>query len=153
MKDKYTLITSLDGISWMLEDNKKVFDKYIVSNTVLIKTKKMDSVPFLIDSAIAQGATNVSNLQFSAEDYNLACNEALSELTKQTFSKADAVASAVNAKVSSIKSINANCSPSDNQRPYYDFAVKTMSNTVSSTPIESGKVRIYANIDASFYVK
>lgn len=135
------------------KENKRIFDKYIVSNTVLLKTKKLDSIALLIDTAVSQGATNISNLQFSAQDYEIACNEALSELTKQAFSKAGTVASSINAKVSGIKSINTSCSQSDSQRPYYEYAAKTLSNYISSTPVESGKVKIYASVDASFYVK
>lgn len=134
------------------KDNKKVLDKYVVSNTVSIKTKKTELASKLIDTAIAQGATNVKNLQFSTVDYDNSCNDALAELTKKTYAQANSVAKSINAHVIGVRSINATCS-SDNPKPFYGMVAKSLNDTVSSTPIESGKVRIYANIDASFYVK
>lgn len=136
------------------KDNKRVLDKYIVSNNVTVKTKNTDLVSKLIDTAIDKGATNVENLQFSASDYDSSCNEALAELTKKSYTEANAIASSINSKIVGIKSINATCNSDNGPRPYYAMMAKGMDNAVaSSTPIESGKVKINVNIDASFYVK
>lgn len=136
------------------KDNKKILDKYIVSNSVTIKTKNTDLVSKLIDTAIAKGATNVENLLFSTSDYDNACNEALAELTKKSLTEANSIANSINSKIIGIKSINATCNSDSGPRPYYAMMAKGMDNaTASSTPIESGKVKLFVNIDASFYVK
>lgn len=135
------------------KDNKKVFDKYVVNNTVTIKTNKIELVSKLIDSAIAQGATSVDNLQFLATDYDCACNEALGELTKKAYSQAYSVAKSINSDITGIKSINATCNPDNGPRPYYAMMAKSSMDSVSATPIESGKLKINVNVDASFYVK
>lgn len=136
------------------KDNKKVLDKYIVSNNVTVKTKNTDLVSKLIDTAIDKGATNVENLLFSTSDYDSSCNEALAELTKKSYAEANAIAGSINSKIIGIKSINATCNSDNGPRPYYAMIAKGMAdNTISSTPIESGKVKIFVNIDASFYVK
>jgi uncharacterized protein len=135
------------------KENKKVLDKYSVSNMVIIKTKSTDLVSKLIDTAIAQRATNIDNLQFTATDYDNACNEALSELTKKAQTKANSVANSINSQIIGIKSINATCNTDNGPRPYYAMMARGAMDSASSTPIESGKIKIYANLDASFYVK
>lgn len=135
------------------KDNKKILEKYVVSNSVIVKTKSTDLVSKLIDTAIAQGATTIDNLQFSATNYDCACNDSLAELTKNAYKQANIIASSINAKIMGIKSISSTCN-TDNVRPFYGMTLKRTAESVdSSTPIESGKIKIYASIDASFYVK
>lgn len=135
------------------KENKKVLDKYVVSNNVVVRTKNLALTSKLIDTAIAQGATNVNNLQFSTADYDDACSGVLAGLTKKAYSQADAVAKSINSQILGTKSINLTCSPENNPRPYMYMAKGAMNDSVSATPIESGKIKIYANVDASFYVK
>lgn len=135
------------------KENKRVFDKYVVSNTIMIRTKKMELVSKLIDTAIAQGATNVQSLRFLAIDYDSSCNDTLAELTKKAYNKANSIAKSINSQIIGIKSLNVTCNSEDNSRPMYGMMLKNTRDTGSATPIESGKIKIYANVDASFYVK
>lgn len=48
------------------KDHARILDKYTVSNTVTVRTKSIELISKLIDTAISQGATNVDSLQFSA---------------------------------------------------------------------------------------
>ncbi len=135
------------------KDNKKVFDKYIVKNTVTVKTQNTQIVSKIIDTAISSGANNIDDLKFSATDYDTTCNEALTELTKKAYAQANAVACSINGKITGVKSINANYNVDDGTRPVYDMMVKSALGSAPSTPVESGKIKIYLNINASFYVK
>lgn len=134
-------------------ENKRVLDKYVVSNTVMIRTKKMELVSKLIDTAIDQGATNVQSLRFLAVDYDSSCNDTLAELTKKAYSKANSIAKSINSQITGVKSLNVTCSSEDNARPVYGMMMKNTMEAGSVTPIETGKIKIYANVDASFYVK
>lgn len=133
------------------KDNKKVLDKYQVTNSVLVKTKNIQLASKLVDTAILNGATSVNDLQFSVASYEDACNSTLADLTKKAMTQAGAIANSLNSKITGTKSIGATCSP-QNDRPYIYMAKGALDNE-SATPIEAGKVRIYANIDAAFYVK
>lgn len=136
------------------KENKKILDKYVVSNSVTVKTKNISIVSKLIDTAISQGATNVDNLKFTAVDYDCACNEALTELTKKAYTQADTVAKSINSQIIGIKSINATCNAENNSRPFYGMMMaKGANESASATPVESGKIIININVDASFYVK
>lgn len=135
------------------KENKKVFDKYVVKNNVVVRTKNTDLISKIIDTSIAQGATEVKDLQFLVADYDSACNDLLASLTKKAYSQASVVAASINQKIVGTKAINLTCNSENNQRPYYAMMAKSSMDSVTSTPIESGKIKIYANVDASFYVK
>lgn len=135
------------------KDNKKVLDKYIVVNTVIAKTKKVDLISKLIDTATEQGATNIDNLQFNATDYDESCNEALAEIAQKAYKQAGSIAKSVNTSIAGVKTMSATCNPNNGPRPFYAMAAKVLSDNASPTPIESGKIKINVNLDASFYVK
>ena len=137
------------------KDNKRVLDKYIVSNTVSVKTKNINLVSKIIDTATQKGATKIDNLNFSAVDYEQNCDAIMAELTKKAYNKANAIAKSINHQISGVKSINVSCNIENNPRPYYGGAMlmKATAENVESTPIESGKIKLYFNVDASFYVK
>lgn len=136
------------------KDNKKVFDKYIVTNTITVKTKNIKLIPKLIDTSIAQGATKIDDLIFSTTDYDDICNTTLAELTKKAYSKANTVANAINAKIIGIQSINTSCNTNRTPYPIYAYPMlgKASMSHDSATPISSGSIKLFANIDASFYV-
>lgn len=137
------------------KENKRIFDKYVVNNTILVRTKKTDIIPKLIDTAIAQGAKTVKDLSFLASDYDNICNEILAELTKKAYNQAFSVSKSINSHIAGIKSINAVCNSesSPSPRAFYGMMSKAAADNESETPVESGKIKIYANIAASFYVK
>lgn len=134
------------------KDNKRIFDKYIVNNTVIVRTKQINLISKLIDTSIALGATNIDDIKFSATDYESACSDLTADLTKKTYSQAASIASSIKAKIVGIKNINASCTP-ENSRPFYGMMKSSMQDNSVSSPIEGGKIKIYANIDASYYVK
>ncbi len=136
------------------KDNKRIIDKYVVSNTVTIKTKKIELVSTIIDNAIAHSATNVSNLQFSAVNYDDACNSTLAELTKKSYTQAATVANSIGNKIIGVKSINTSCNAENQPRLGYGMMMmkSAMDEVSAPTPIQSGKLKINVNVDASFYV-
>lgn len=135
------------------KDNKKVLDKYVVRNVIVINLSNVKLASKLIDTAITNGATNVEDLQFYSTDYDSICNDALVELTKQAKDKASLIAKSVNANIAGVKSINTSCNAQYAQRPYFAMMKGAMGSAVESTPVESGKIKIDANVDASFFVK
>lgn len=136
--------------------NKKNFDKYEVSNTIIVNTKSINKVGEIIDKAISLGATDVSNLNFSVSKYEQECDVLLGLATKKAQSQASGIAKSVGSAVTGLKSINGNCNPSANTRVMYNMMAKSSNGAVAdtaATPIEVGVVRIYANVNASFFVK
>lgn len=135
------------------KENKTVFHKFVVKNTVIVKTQNTELISKIVDTAVTQGATNVDDIRFSATNLENTCNQELAELTKIAYNQASAIAASINAKVTGIKTINANCNVENGARPMYDMMVKSALESAPSTPVESGKIKIYLSVNASFYVK
>ena len=112
----------------------------------------------MIDTAISLGATNVNSLVFSVSNYEAQCNELLSTAVKKASARAHAIAKAVPTTITGIRSMDVSCSPNNSVRPQYRLmmANKAMDSAeagASSTTIESGVVKVYANVNASYFVK
>lgn len=139
--------------------NKRNFDKYQVSNTVVIHTKSIDKVGEMIDKAISLGATNVDNLAFSISKYDDQCNELLVTATQKARKRADILAKAASTTVTGVRSLNVSCSANNSVTPQYRMLASNIAGAdmaeakSASTTIEKGVVKVYANINATFFVK
>ncbi len=139
--------------------SKKVFDKYSVSNRVIVHTKSIDKVGEMIDKAIIAGATNVDSLTFSASNYEAQCNELVTLASAKAKSRASVIAKAMGTSLDGIENVSMNCS-ANNYTPRNLYMAKNMMADAAAesasgigTTISSGSVKINANINASFYVK
>jgi len=142
------------------QNRERVFDKYEVSNTIIINTKNIDKVGNMIDKAIKLGATDVDNLNFTVSKYDKDCEEILAEATKKAKSQAEIMAKAVGSELDGIKTLSGSCNSSGAPR-HYRYATNKMmmadaavaESAGPSTPIEVGTIKLYANVDANFFVK
>lgn len=144
-------------------NNKQIFDKYKVSNSVIVKTKNIEQAGNIIDKAISLGATNVNDLVFSISNYDSQCNDLIAVAAKKARTRGDIMAKSAGSYITGIKSMNASCSTSQNQPVQYRLMAKNLAfgssadagaaPEMSSTPIQSGVIKIYANLNTSFFVK
>mgnify|MGYP000819272036 CR=1 FL=1 len=116
----------------------------------------------MIDKAISPGATNINDLRFSVSSYDKQCNDLLSIATKKAYTRANLIAAATGSSLNGIKTINGSCSTNENAPIQYRLMAKNMlsdaasgsSAAESSTiPIQSGVIKIFANINSTFFVK
>lgn len=139
--------------------SKRSFDKYEVSNTVIIHTKSIDKVGAMIDKAIALGATNVNNLALSVSKYDDQCNELLVTATKKAQNRANLLAKSASTTVTGVRSLNVSCSANNSITPQYRMLAANIGGAdmaeakAASTSIEKGIVKIYATVNATFFVK
>lgn len=141
--------------------NKRNLDKYQVSNNVIVHTKNISKAGDIIDKAIALGATNINNLTFSVSNYDHECNELLGVATRKAKTRADVIAKNASSAVTGVKSMNISCSMNQNNTVQYRLMAKNLSFGASAdsaapeaaTPIQSGVIKLYANVNASFFVK
>lgn len=142
-------------------NSKQIFDKYTVSNSVVVKTKNISKAGDIIDKAISLGATNVNNLTFSLSDYESKCNDLIGIAAQKARTRGDIMAKSAGSYITGIKSMNASCSTSQNRPVQYRLMAKNIAMDsaagaapeMASTPIQSGIIKIYANLDTSFFVK
>ena len=142
-------------------NGKRNFDKYEVSNSIIVHTKNIDKTGTIIDKAISLGATNVNDLVFSVSNYEDQCNDLLGIAAKKAKTRADIVAKSASTYVTGIKSMNISCSTNNNNVVQYRLYAKNMAMDsagavapeASTTPIQGGIIKIFANLNASYFVK
>lgn len=140
---------------------KKNFDKYEVSNNIIVHTKNIEKTGAIIDKAISLGATNVNELSFSVSDYEKQCNDLLEIAAKKAKTRADIAAKSSESYITGIKSMDINCTTNNNRVVQYRLFAKNMATDsvgsiapeAASTPIQSGVIKIFANLNASYFVK
>ena len=135
------------------DKNKKTLTGYTMVNTITVKTKKLDAVPKLIDTAVANKATNVSELKFYVENESDYVGRLVQEATANAKIISKLTAESLGQKVAGLKTINVNWGPSYDEISPRMYAAKSNSAAGGSTPVEPGKVKIQANVHAQFYVK
>ena len=64
-------------------NGRRNFDKYEVSNNIVVHTKSLDKVSTYIDKSIQLGATDVNSLNFTLSNKDSQCAELLSKAGKQ----------------------------------------------------------------------
>lgn len=146
---------------YIYSGSKRNLDKYVVSNSIIVHTKNISKAGDMIDKAISLGATNINDLNFSVSNYDAQCNDLLGIATQKAKTRADIIAKNASSYVTGIKNMNVSCSMNENNRVQYRLMAKNMmadsaSGAVaesSSTPIQSGVIKLFANVNASFYVK
>lgn len=148
--------------SYIYNNNKRTLDKYNVSNNVIVHTKSIDKISTIIDNSLSLGATDIDSLNFLLSEKDTQCADLLSNAAKQARKRADIVATSVGSSVIGIKNIDTTCSLNNSSRyPVYRNSLmmakaESMDGATSETNsvnIEAGTIKIYSNVNASFYLK
>ncbi len=143
-------------------NNKRNFDKYEVSNNIIVHTKSIDKIAEMIDKSLALGATNVDSLNFSLSEKDAQCAELLSTATKNARKRADIVAEAAGTTISGVKSIDTSCSVNRagglNYMRNYSMKAEAMMDSAgaeprAAAPIEAGLIKVYTSVNANFFLK
>ncbi len=137
------------------KSGKKTFQNYVASNIIYVKTKNIDNVSKLIDTAVANNATSVSDLYFSIENEKQYAGELAKEAINNAKIIAGFTANTLNQKLSGVKSINVNISSQNNFEPRY-LSMKSNPKAQQyskDTSVQYGKIKLQANVRAEFYVK
>ena len=143
-------------------NNKKILDRYEVSNSIIVHTKNIEQTGSMIDKAISLGATDVNDLRFSVSSYEDKCNELLAKASQKAKNRVDIVAKASGTYITGVKNMNISCSENTPNRVTYRYMAKNMAldsaagetaAPQASTPIQSGIVKIFANMNAEYFIK
>lgn len=141
------------------KDNKKVLSSYIATNSIYVTTTNIQNAGNIIDLALQAGATKVDSFKLTLDNENNYCTSILEEAAKDTQFKAGAIAKAIGTSIAGIKSINTSCNTQNSSNTPYRFMAKSImadnatSTEMASTPIEAGKIKIFASVSASYKLK
>lgn len=127
---------------------------YEVSNTISIKTDKIDQVGDIIDIAVASGANSVSSLDFTLSQEKTAeiRKEALAIAVKKAQTDAEIVISSMGKTLGDVYEITVDESY---QPPVYynqDVRVNEMKAAAPATPIEPDAVEVTARVSAGYRI-
>lgn len=137
----YTIFPQNDYI-----EGKQVFRGYEVRNAIMVKIRNIQEAGNVIDTAVKNGATGVSNIQFTVENEQLEYQKALSLALNNALSKAQTMAATMQLQLNPhpIK-----ITEELNAQPIAYQSFSTMEKSMS-TPIEQGKITINATVNVQF---
>ena len=137
----YTIFPQYDYI-----EGKQVFRGYEVTNAITVKITSIQEVGNVIDVAVQNGATGVSNIHFTVENQQLEYQKALSLALKDSLAKAQTMAQTMQLQLDPhpVKIIE-----EVREQPVAYRTLSTMEKTVS-TPIEQGQITITATVRVQY---
>lgn len=132
----------------------RIIKNYTVVNTIQVKTCDISKISGVIDVAVKNKVSNVDSINFSLSDDDVLANDLVNKAVIKAKTQAKNVALAANKKIIGVKSLRVNVyqNTSSNGRLYKAPSVDSV-GTSMSTPIETGKIKMNASVDAEFYVK
>ena len=132
----------------------RIIKNYTVVNTIQVKTCDVSKISGVIDVAVKNKVSNVDSINFSLSDDDVLANDLVNKAVIKAKTQAKNVALAANQKIIGVKSLRVNVyqNTSSNGRLYKASSVDSVGSSMS-TPIETGKIKMNASVDAEFYVK
>lgn len=127
-------------------DGKQIFRGYIVTNSLKVIIRDVNSVGKVIDAAVQGGANSINNISFIVSEPSKYYNLALKLAIKDSQSKAMAIAEKLNVSISEVPIQIVELS-SNVVTPLMTAGLKA---STTATPIEAGENKIIANIEAVF---
>jgi uncharacterized protein YggE len=127
---------------------------YQVTNTLHIKTKKLELAGDLIQAATDAGANTVESIYFDLADPRTHRAEAIEEATKNAVADANVLAKASNQKLVRVLSINLDHAAAPPPLPQYDHMARGMAGAemASAPPITPGEITVTASVTLVFEI-
>lgn len=145
---------------YVYNGSKRTFDKYQVTNMVVVHTKSIDKIPVIIEKAIKLGASGVSNLNFSVSNYEQYREELLTCAIKKAEKQAKVAATASGVTIKNVKDITIINSENGYARTRYaavnlkaDMASGAGLEGVTTPSIEPGVIKIQADVKITYAIK
>ena len=142
------------------KNGKREFVQYNVTNGFQVTLKNTDNLGKIISKGLQNGATRADDLNFSLDNTQNACNNLIKEAVGLSKTRANETAKAAGSYVTGIKSINASCSGDSTYYPqarlmnsakYASGSADTAAE--SSIPTELGTIKMFATVNANYFVK
>lgn len=129
------------------QDWKAVITGYDVTNSLNVRTPKLELAPAIIDAASAAGANKIANINFDLKDPQIYRTEAISAATANAIADATALANAANLKLVRVLNISM-------ERPQIYPRVEKMGFALAAneTPIVAGDVEVSANVSITYEI-
>jgi uncharacterized protein len=124
---------------------------YDVSNSVSVTVRKLDMVGAILDRAVSSGSNQISGIQFSISNPQVAQDEARKEAVKDAKRKADLYAAAASVTLGNILSLSEG--PAFQPPQPMMMEAKRMSADATNVPIAQGEQVIGADVNIAWEIK
>ncbi|CAM3993180.1 SIMPL domain-containing protein [Mesobacillus thioparans] len=130
------------------EEGKQIFQGYRVTHLYTVTIRNLAQAGTVIDTAVANGANEVMNIQFSVAEPQALYSQALSMAVIDSYNKAQTVARTLGIQTS----ISPLSITEETQKgPPGPFLVASMDTaSAKGTPIEPGKLEIKATVTGTY---
>ena len=140
------------------KDGTRIFVQYTARNSYEVKIKDVSKLGKIISAALANGANVVSNLSYSLDTNEEACNKLIKQASALAKTKAESAASALGTGITGVKYANIQCNTNEFHQPRYNMSLKSAGNAMAmedaaAVPTEEGTIKFRETVDASFFVK
>jgi uncharacterized protein len=117
-------------------------------NMVTIRVRKLDAIGGLLDAVVADGANELSGINYTFENPETARNEARKKAVETALARAEAYASAANLKVRKVVSITEEGAPQPQPGLPYATVARTSDAAAeqSATPTSAGEIESSASV-------
>lgn len=126
------------------ETGQQKIDGYMANSTLEVKTDDFDKINQVIDSALASGANEVGNLNFTVEDRQKYSAEARSKAIASAKKKAEAIAA--EAGLSLGRLVDVKVDENDYQQPMYAARALMKEDVGGGTALEPGQNEISVSV-------
>ncbi|OGI17469.1 MAG: hypothetical protein A2287_09495 [Candidatus Melainabacteria bacterium RIFOXYA12_FULL_32_12] len=136
------------------DQRKNILTGYRAVNQVTIRTKQLNNVSNIIDTAIASGANRVEGVNFTLSDREAYCNKVLAEATRKAQEEARVVAGVLGVTITGVKQVNSSCGE-EYPRPVFRAMAGDVAEAAAMppTPIEAGDVTVQGSVNVDFFIK
>jgi uncharacterized protein YggE len=124
---------------------------YSVSNQVTVKLAAIDRISDLLDAALAAGATDIGNLEFTLKDPRKLRMGAYEEAVRTARSKALALALAAGVQLGPVHLIRESGGSLLPMRR--EIMMTSAAFTKADTPVESGEVTVQVNVEIQYEIR
>lgn len=134
--------------------SENIFKGYQASNTLTVKTRKMEIVGVIIDTVVKSGVKNIQSVDFdvSPDLFKKVQDDMLREAVKDAKNKAELALKPINGKINGIKSISLNQERSNPRPVPMFFSNSTAADVSSKTEVYAAKKDLNVRVDVQFYV-
>lgn len=122
---------------------------YMVDNTVYVTIRDLDSLPAVLDAAIAAGANNINSLQFDVADKTAALEEARRLAMDNAASLAGELAGNAGLELGAIQSL----SYSDSMPVYYGYGMGGGGGSGAPAPINPGQLPLTVYLSVVYEIR
>lgn len=126
-------------------EGKQILRGYKVTHILQIKVENIDQVGTVINTAVANGANQINNVEFTLKDSAKYYNKALKLAVADAEGKADAIAMAMKVSLDVVP-----CTVTEQSTSFTPLTQQTTMKVAAEAPVMPGELEITASIEAEF---